>query len=89
MRWYVSAGKANPDGVGGRRGPDPVQLASGLVIESGSTKLGWTWRRLWVADDCSAVLALSSETEPSNFWLWASNALVVSHCQTCIPPFAQ
>ncbi|KAK9841071.1 hypothetical protein WJX84_010791 [Apatococcus fuscideae] len=32
-------GKANPDGVGGRRGPDPVQLASGLVIESGSTKL--------------------------------------------------
>lgn len=53
-------------------------MPSGLIIEPGSSQSAWSWRRLWVADDCSAVLALSSEPEPLKFWLWASNSLVVN-----------
>ncbi|KAK9826605.1 hypothetical protein WJX74_005156 [Apatococcus lobatus] len=83
LRWNPPAdvasavlGKSsNPSGQQ-RHTADTVHMPSGLIIEPGSTQLPWTWRRLWVADDCSAVLALSSEPEPLSFWLWASNALV-------------
>ena len=73
---HYHAGQQRTDG-GARRSADTVHMPSGLIIEPGSTQSPWMWRRLWVADDCNAVLALSSEPEPLKFWLWASNALVV------------